>query len=63
MRNKEALKRFREKCNLIFESTSVEAFESEEVKQKRIDKARKDLPFLLNTIFRITHRQNVPIFT
>lgn len=51
LKNKDALKRFREKCNLIFESTSFEAFESKETQDNRINRARNDYAFFVEYYF------------
>ncbi len=50
-KNKQALKRFAERCRLIIESTSINILESDEVKEKRIRRAKKDYAYFVSYYF------------
>lgn len=50
-KNKEALKEWREWSKKIFESTTLDPLETEETKQARIKKAKRDYRFFVKTYF------------
>ena len=50
-KNRESLKRFRERSREIFEHTPIDLLETKEAQQKRIERAKKDYAFFVNYYF------------
>lgn len=51
LKNKEALKRFSERCQLIFDSTTFNPLETESEQQARIARAKRDYAFFVSYYF------------